>query len=159
MDWCPVFGTVTGMICWGMMRYICWSHRVTHTKYYRYYIYYMNIYNFSYAAWQGQTFQKGPAIKVGVSFSVAEIAGAETDDFGLTTHMYNTHIIIRQYEHMSDDLNLGWLIHYVSGHRMPKPCKAMGNLKNNTLSLIHHMILWIVIWICLISITAAHPKY
>ena len=61
--------------------------------------------------------------------------------------------------YMSDDLNLGWLIHYVSGHRMPKPCKAMGNLKSDTLSLMHHMILWIVIWICLISITAAHPKY
>ena len=34
--------------------------------------------------------------------------------------------------YMSDDLNLGWLIHYVSGHRMPKPCKAMGNLKSDT---------------------------
>ena len=45
--------------------------------------------------------------------------------------------------HVSDDLNLGWLIHYVSGHRMPKPCKAMGNLKSDT-PLIHHMILWIV---------------
>ena len=33
---------------------------------------------------------------------------------------------------MRDDLNLGWLIHYVSGHRMPKPCKAMGNLKSDT---------------------------
>ena len=63
------------------------------------------------------------------------------------------------YYYMSDDLNLGWLIHYVSGHRMPKPCKAMGNLKSDTLSLIHHMILWIAIWICLISITAAPPKY
>ena len=61
--------------------------------------------------------------------------------------------------HMSDDLNLGWLIHYVFGHRMPKPCKAMGNLKSDTLSLIHHMMLWIVIWICWISITAAPPKY
>ena len=61
--------------------------------------------------------------------------------------------------YMSDDLNLGWLIHYVSGHRMPKPCTAMGNLKSDTLSLIHHMNLWITIWICLISITAAPPKY
>ena len=43
----------------------------------------------------------------------------------------------------------------MSGHRLPKPCKAMGNLKSDTLSMIHHMILWIVIWICLISITAA----
>ena len=47
------------------------------------------------------------------------------------------------YVYMSDDLNLGWLIHYASGHRMPKPCKAMGNLKSDT-PLIHHMILWIV---------------
>ena len=66
-------------------------------------------------------------------------------------------IILPNY--MSDDLNLGWLIHYVSGHRMPKPCKAMGNLKSDTLSLIHHMNFWIIIWICLISITAAPPKY
>ena len=64
-----------------------------------------------------------------------------------------------QWIHMSDDLNLGWLIHYVSGHRMPKPCKAIGNLKIDTLSLIHHMMLWIVIWICWISITGAPPKY
>ena len=34
--------------------------------------------------------------------------------------------------HMSDDLNLGWRILLVSGHRMPKPCKAMGNLKSDT---------------------------
>ena len=63
-------------------------------------------------------------------------------------------------EYMNDDLNLGWLIHYVSGQRMPTPFKAMGNPKSDT-PLIHHMILWIVytvIWICL-SITAAPPKY
>ena len=37
------------------------------------------------------------------------------------------------YDHyMSDDLNLGWRILLVSGHRMPKPCKAMGNLKSDT---------------------------
>ena len=65
----------------------------------------------------------------------------------------------RSIDRVSDDLHLGWLIPYVSGHRMPKPCKAMGNLKSDTLSLIHHMNLWIIIWICFLSITAAPPKY
>ena len=75
-------------------------------------------------------------------------------------HVFTSACIhVKLYIYVSDDLNLGWLIHYVSGHRMPKPCKAMGNLKSDTLSLIHHMILWIVIWIWLISITAAPPKY
>ncbi len=57
---------------------------------------------------------------------------------------------------MSDDLNLGRLIHYVSGDTMPKPCKAMGNLKSDT-SLIHQMIFWIVYNMCL-SITSVHSK-
>ena len=43
------------------------------------------------------------------------------------------------HNHVSDDLDLGWLIHYVSGHRMPKHSKAMGNLKSDS-PLIHQMI-------------------
>ena len=37
-----------------------------------------------------------------------------------------------RFIYMSDGLNLGWRILLVSGHRMPKPCKAMGNLKSDT---------------------------
>ncbi len=62
----------------------------------------------------------------------------QTDTAGGSQYGNNT---LKKY--ISDDLNLGWLIHYVFGHRMPKPCKAMGNLKSDT-PLIHHMILWIV---------------
>ena len=85
--------------------------------------------------------------------------GVDALDWRWTAISHGSSTRQRRGPHVSDDLNLGWLIHYVSGHRMPKPCKAMGNLKSDTLSLIHHMILWIAIWICLISITAAPPKY
>ena len=45
-------------------------------------------------------------------------------------------------------LNLEWRILIVSGHRMPKPCKAMGNLqKRYPLLDSSNMIVWTVIWI------------
>ena len=55
--------------------------------------------------------------------------------------------VYQTYHDTSDDLNLGWRILLVSGHRIPKPCKAMGNLKSDTLLDSSNMIVWTVIWI------------
>ena len=56
--------------------------------------------------------------------------------------------VYQTYHDTSDDLNLGWRILLLSGHRMPKPCKAMGNPKKRYPLLdSSNMIVWTVIWI------------
>ena len=78
---------------------------------------------------------------------VVKSKGRVSPKYAQTSQVYIGIIVFYLPRYMSDDLNLGWLIHYVSGHRMPKPCKAMGNQKKPYLLLdSSNMIVWIVIW-------------
>ena len=78
---------------------------------------------------------------------VVKSKGRVSPKYAQTIQVYIGIIVFHLPRYMSDDLNLGWLIHYVSGHRMPKTCKAMGKSQKRYLLLdSSNMIVWNVIW-------------